>query len=603
MSSIIQSTELNDLNTLPIELPEINLRWDNISVVIDKASGRCALDSISGYARPGRILALMGPSSSGKTTLINILSGRPLSRQLIFDSNKGHIYINKQKITDNHILVEQCGYVEQPNELGPLIESITVREHLVFQAMLRLPVTVSDTERYNRINFLIKKLRLTNCENTIIKRLSGGEARRVSLVSCLLTNPSILLIDDLNSGLDSHLALSLMNHIRSLNKTAIVVLHQPSIRLMKHIDDICLLGLNGRMLYAGPYANALSVFYTRCPNDINPADFFLEQAANARPTNPVVKAIKCETILQEQLDVIRKTTDDNALLLHKSTVSYHSNFFRQIYWLLWRSLSFRDVKRLAYLLAQSLAIAVIYGLLDFGVERHLATQTTVQNVAGLVFRILTIVTRVCSLLVIATSPIDHDLLKRESKQQELYSILAYYTSKCIADSPIFIVMVFFFSIIVTALTGLRHFFRQCAVFVLATLCSTALGCLVSASMREKDTRLIIWMPISQIISTVSGFYINTRSIPYMLKWIQYLSLYYYSFSLSLICQWEDVDYIACGLTSSNTTNVKCNNDGDDVLFSYNIKKDDESFYWRMLLTLTILFHVVSYLVILIKLKR
>jgi len=68
-------------------------------------------------------------------------------------------------------------------------------------------------------------------------------------------------------------------------------------------------------------------------------------------------------------------------------------------------------------LAQSLVIAIIYGLLDLGLELGLLTQTTVQNIAALLFRVLTIVTRVCSLLVIPTSPIDHNLLERESKQQ------------------------------------------------------------------------------------------------------------------------------------------------------------------------------------------
>jgi len=66
-----------------------------------------------------------------------------------------------------------------------------------------------------------------------------------------LTDPSIHLIDDLNSRLDSHLVLSLINHIRSLNKTKIMLSHQPSIRIMKYIDDIYLLGLNDRKLYTG----------------------------------------------------------------------------------------------------------------------------------------------------------------------------------------------------------------------------------------------------------------------------------------------------------------------------------------------------------------
>jgi energy-coupling factor transporter ATP-binding protein EcfA2 len=477
--------------------------------------------------------------------------------------------------------------------------------------MLRLPSSMSDEDRYSRVEFLLKKLRIKKCENTLIQSLSGGEGRRITLATCLLTNPSVLLIDDLNSGLDSHLVLSLMNHIRSLHKTTLVVLHQPSVRIMNYIDDLCLFGLHGRCLYSGPYEQALPIFYIKCPVDINPADFFLEQAANARSTNPVVKSTECEQILQQQLKEIKRINDNNEEIIYKSKKTYHANFFRQVYWLMWRSVSRRDLKRLAYLLVQSLIIALIYGLLDFNLERILYIQTTVQNVAGLVFRILTIVTRVCSLMVIATCPIDHNLLERESKQLRLYSIAAYYIAKCITDSPMCIIMVFLFTVIVTALTGTHHFFIQYAIYTVATLCSTALGCLVCASMRSNDMRLIMWMPISQVFVSVSGFYVSTRSIPLILKWVQYTSVYYYSFTLSLITQWKDVTYIACvsphlnrtTISHSNATTNRCNNNGNDVLYFYNVDKNLEVFYWLELIGLLLFFHIAAYIILLIKLRK
>jgi ABC-type multidrug transport system ATPase subunit len=133
MASTEADVQLHMLNQFSTESSDINLVWENLTVTIDKTTNKSALNNVSGYARAGRILGLMGPSSSGKTTLINLLSGRPLSQQLIFDSHKGNIYLNKQKINDRQILVDQCGFVDQPNELGAQVESITVREHLVFQ--------------------------------------------------------------------------------------------------------------------------------------------------------------------------------------------------------------------------------------------------------------------------------------------------------------------------------------------------------------------------------------------------------------------------------------------------------------------------------------
>src|ERR1700722_4047430 len=110
-----------------------SLVWEHISINIEKMTNKRVLDNVSGYARSGRLLAFLGPSTSGKSTLITLLSDRPIDRALELDTNNGRIYLNGLKVNDCRILLEHCGYVEQPSELGEFIGSITVREHLIFQ--------------------------------------------------------------------------------------------------------------------------------------------------------------------------------------------------------------------------------------------------------------------------------------------------------------------------------------------------------------------------------------------------------------------------------------------------------------------------------------
>ena len=121
------------MNIVANEARSIHLLWENLSVYSSSTKTRCVLDKASGYARAGCTVALMGTACSGKSTLLEVLGGRSGREGSVYDSRSGHIYLNRQHINDEHILVEQCGYVEQLTKLGRLSESITAREYLVFE--------------------------------------------------------------------------------------------------------------------------------------------------------------------------------------------------------------------------------------------------------------------------------------------------------------------------------------------------------------------------------------------------------------------------------------------------------------------------------------
>ena len=96
---------------------------------------------------------------------------------------------------------------------------MTVRECLEFSAKLKLPGT--DEEKIKKVNDIISDLKLTKCQNTyiggaLIKGVSGGERKRTSIGVELITDPSLIFLDEPTTGLDSYTATQVMSILKNL---------------------------------------------------------------------------------------------------------------------------------------------------------------------------------------------------------------------------------------------------------------------------------------------------------------------------------------------------------------------------------------------------
>jgi ABC-type multidrug transport system ATPase subunit/predicted component of type VI protein secretion system len=215
------------------------------------AGGRPILDDVSLSLPPGSFTAVIGPSGSGKSTLLSALNAsRPAPRGQVL-LNGTDLYRSFQSLKSS------LGYVPQDDIVHP---ELTVGESLDYTARLRLPPDTAPAERGKRVADVLATLELTERRDVEVGRLSGGQRKRVSIATELLTEPNVLFLDEPTSGLDPGLEEALMLLLRELaykGKTVVLVTHTLD---HIHLCDAVALLVDGRLAFYGPVVEARAYF-------------------------------------------------------------------------------------------------------------------------------------------------------------------------------------------------------------------------------------------------------------------------------------------------------------------------------------------------------
>ncbi|WCJ34473.1 ABC transporter family protein [Euphorbia peplus] len=284
-SGVISMTQENEIKTRPV----IEISFKDLTLTL-KGKNKHLLRSITGKFTPGRVSAVMGPSGAGKTTFLSALAGKVSGCVMT-----GSILING-KSESIHSYKKIIGFVPQDDVVHG---DLTVEENLLFSARCRLSADMPRADKVLVIERVIDALGLQLVRDSLVgtvekRGISGGQRKRVNVGLELVMEPSLLILDEPTTGLDSsssQLLLKALRHeaLEGVNISAVI--HQPSYALFKMFDELILLAKGGFTVYHGSVKKVeeyFSSFGIVVPEHITPPDHYIDILEGLiKPNSPV----------------------------------------------------------------------------------------------------------------------------------------------------------------------------------------------------------------------------------------------------------------------------------------------------------------------------
>ncbi|KAM7155346.1 broad substrate specificity ATP-binding cassette transporter ABCG2 isoform 6-T6 [Molossus nigricans] len=517
------------------------------------------LMNINGIMRPG-LNAILGPTGGGKSSLLDILAARKHPQGL-----SGDVLINGAPRPANF----KCnsGYVVQDDVV---MGTLTVRENLQFSAALRLPSTMTNHEKNERINTIIQELGLAKVADSkvgtqFIRGVSGGERKRTSIGMELITDPSILFLDEPTTGLDSSTAnavLSLLKRMSKQGRTIIFSIHQPRYSIFKLFDSLTLLA-SGRLMFHGPAQEALGYFASaghHCEPYNNPADFFLD-VINGDSSAVVLnrededgEAKKTEEPLKRDKPLIEKLaefyvnsnffTETKVELNRLSGVqtkkkstgfkesTYATSFCHQLRWISKRS--FKNLLGNPQASIAQIIITVVLGLVIGAIFYGLTNDPTgIQNRAGVLFFLTT------NQCFSSVSSVELFVVEKKLFMHEYisgyYRVSSYFFGKLLSDLlPMRMLPSIIFTCIIYFLLGLKPtveaFFTMMFTLMMVAYSASSMALAIAAGQSVVSIATLLMTITFVFMMIFSGLLVNLRTIVPWLSWLQYFSIPRYGYA-------------------------------------------------------------------------
>ena len=249
-------TDIRERFSTPIDKPPISFEAKDISFRFP--SGKTGLHTLNLAERGGRMIAIMGASGGGKSTLFNVLNGNE-------KPDTGKVLINGLDLHRQSKKLEGIiGYIPQDDLLN---EHLTVFQNLYYAAKFSF-AQWPEQKVVDAVVRTLSSLGLLETRDTIVgsplrKTISGGQRKRLNIGMELIRQPSILFVDEPTSGLSSRDSMRTMELLKDLTlhgKLVFVIIHQPSPDIYKMFDKLVVLDMGGYLIYYGNGLEAIPYF-------------------------------------------------------------------------------------------------------------------------------------------------------------------------------------------------------------------------------------------------------------------------------------------------------------------------------------------------------
>ena len=264
------------------------------------------LSSLSAWYPASHFGAILGPSGCGKSTLLKVIAG-------ILPHTSGSIFWQGKDLENEDLPAHQLGYVPQFSCTQP---RLSVQENLFYGARLRQKGTRQEIEA--RVEQVMEETGLQDLQDRRAGVLSGGQLRRLSLAMELTTRPSLLLADEVTSGLDPKSEEEITELLSSLAREQgrLVLLVTHSLRHMESYDSITVL-TDGHLAYSADPRDLTDYFRVKSPELVFPtlATQSGQEWANQWNALPKPEGLTSENILGELESISIAEEKENSLQL------------------------------------------------------------------------------------------------------------------------------------------------------------------------------------------------------------------------------------------------------------------------------------------------
>ncbi|RXW15568.1 hypothetical protein EST38_g10280 [Candolleomyces aberdarensis] len=559
----------------------VAVSWSNLSYTVPSGSKRSALalfrnrkkdgsgasedkailDNITGTVRAGQMMAILGPSGAGKTTLVEILAGKSK-----IGVTAGSVTFPLQSSEGR--TSPRIGFVPQQDILPA---TLTVFETLLFAARLRLPENVPDTEKHQRVLDLLQKLGIDHIKDTRIgdvtggkaRGISGGEMRRVTIGLELISEPDVLLLDEPTSGLDSVSAARIANVLHAIahdpvNPVPVIAsIHQPSSLLYQKFDLILLLS-HGRALYSGPGGFEPVHHFKRTGDGTVPeyqegynvAEYLLDVASDppvslfpmGEHTSSTIAVATSATEkvpggdphashVHESLgDREKQGANENGTMVSEVTAKpqtnsvYATTFLTQLQYLCGRE--WKTLKRDKTLFLTHVLTSAVLGVFCGGLYFNTGiTISGFQSRVGCLFFLGALIA-FSSLSALYNMVEIRPLFLRE-RSSSYYSPTAWLLSRFFFDMiPLRLIPTIIVSTITYWMAGLApdaaRFFKFLFILILYSLGMTLFNFLLGTLFQNGGIAILLSALSALYQMTFAGFFVNLSNIPPVLRWLQWI---------------------------------------------------------------------------------